>query len=76
MQVTFNEKELRIIGKNLINAPWIEVVEIFEKISEALDVETSSKEQKQEDKKVFTSDAPYGYKKDGTPKKRPGRQPA
>ena len=38
-----------------------------------------AQEQKPAAKPVAESkseDAPYGYKKDGTPKKRPGRQPA
>lgn len=77
MQVNLSNEDVKIIVSALVGRPWLEVNDLMTKLTgpQAAHVEQPKVE-------VLTlpvldlpqTDAPYGYKKDGTPKARPGRK--
>lgn len=63
--------------------PFMEVPDLTKPTAEQLDKELNEWKAEIKGKKIIakkaprkSKDAPYGYKKDGTPKKRPGRKVA
>ena len=82
MQVNLSNEDIKTIVSALVSRPWLEVNDLMNKltgpqISQTISIDAPKVE-------VLTlpvldlpqTDAPYGYKKDGTPAKRRGRRPA
>ncbi len=76
MQVNLSNEDIKTIVSALVGRPWLEVNDLMTKLTGPQIAEIGS-----DNIEVLTlpvldlpqTDAPYGYKKDGTPAKRRGR---
>ena len=88
MNVQLSGKELELVFRGLMVLPWVEANHLIVRLqniekNERLNLEFEQKKaQQMEEPKPETKPEPkvrkakYGFKKDGTPRAKPGRKPA
>ena len=75
MNIRLSNEDINMIVKSLVSQPWIEVNELIQRLTtpeskpEAVPIAVHHS-------MVGKDHAPYGLKKDGTPRARPGRKSA
>ncbi len=75
MNIRLSNDDINMIVKSLVSQPWIEVNELIQRLTtpeskpEAVPIAVHHS-------MVGKDHAPYGLKKDGTPRARPGRKSA
>ena len=81
MNVQLSGKELETIFRGLMVLPWVEANHLIQRLqyiekNERLNLEFEQKKAQQNLAEPKVRKAKYGFKKDGTPRAKPGRKPA